>query len=177
VLLVERCFCDSKSPSLRWCCGITVWGSRWLLFISNFTFSTLLSYELTPSNDSVLRHVVNNGGMNKLSQLSNYVSFIIWAICLGSTPVYIAQGFCTINRACLSCSPVSMVTRNRSGAAKPRWGMNVFLFSAAISAHRWWIVASMYGLSSPMWYHVLGFGYLILYLCLFSAPLGFYLTF
>jgi hypothetical protein len=38
----------------------------------------------------------------------------------GSVPVYVAQGFHTFNRAYLPCSPVSIVSRNRSGAAKPR---------------------------------------------------------
>jgi hypothetical protein len=38
----------------------------------------------------------------------------------GSVPVYVAQGFHTFNQACLTCSPVSIVSRNRSGAAKPQ---------------------------------------------------------
>jgi hypothetical protein len=38
----------------------------------------------------------------------------------GSVPVYVTQGFHTINRAGLSCSLVSIVSRNRSGAAKPQ---------------------------------------------------------
>jgi hypothetical protein len=37
----------------------------------------------------------------------------------GSVPVYVTQGFHTVNRACLSYSVVSIVSRNRSGAAKP----------------------------------------------------------
>jgi hypothetical protein len=38
----------------------------------------------------------------------------------GSVPIYVTQNFHTVNRACLPCSPVSIVSRNRSGAAKPR---------------------------------------------------------
>jgi hypothetical protein len=38
----------------------------------------------------------------------------------GSVLVYVTQGFYTVNRVCLSCSPVSIVSKNRSGAAKPR---------------------------------------------------------
>jgi hypothetical protein len=38
----------------------------------------------------------------------------------GSVPVYVTQDFNTVNRACLLCSPISIVSRNRSGAAKPR---------------------------------------------------------
>jgi hypothetical protein len=38
----------------------------------------------------------------------------------GSVPVYVTQGFYTVNRACLPCYPVSIVSRNRSGATKPR---------------------------------------------------------
>jgi hypothetical protein len=38
----------------------------------------------------------------------------------GSIPVYVAQGFYTFNRACLPCSPVSIVFRNKSGAAEPQ---------------------------------------------------------
>jgi hypothetical protein len=37
----------------------------------------------------------------------------------GSVPVYVIQGFHTVNYACLPCSPVSIASRNRSGAAKP----------------------------------------------------------
>jgi hypothetical protein len=38
----------------------------------------------------------------------------------GSVPVYVVQCFHTFNRACLPCSLVSIVSRNMSGAAKPR---------------------------------------------------------
>jgi hypothetical protein len=38
----------------------------------------------------------------------------------GFVPVYVTQGFRTVDRACLPCSPVSIVSRNRSGAAKPQ---------------------------------------------------------
>jgi hypothetical protein len=92
----------------------------------------------------------------------------------GSIPVYITRGFHRVNRACLPCSPVSIVSRNRSGWAKPRWGLNELRFSAAISARWRWVVVYIYGLSSPMWRHVLGFGYLVLYLRLFKAPLLFF---
>jgi hypothetical protein len=78
----------------------------------------------------------------------------------GSVPVYIAQGFHTVNGVCLSCSPVSIMFKNRSIAAKPRWGLNGLRFSAAILARRWWIVVSISNISSPMWCHVLGFCYL-----------------
>jgi hypothetical protein len=91
-----------------------------------------------------------------------------------SIPVYIAQGFHTFNRVCLPRSPVSIVSRNRTGAAKPRWRLNGLRSSAATSAHRRWVVASIYGISS-MWCHILSFGYLIMYLCLFKAPLFFHL--
>jgi hypothetical protein len=37
-----------------------------------------------------------------------------------SVLVYVAQDFHTFNRACLPCSPVSIVSRNRSEAAKPQ---------------------------------------------------------
>jgi hypothetical protein len=38
----------------------------------------------------------------------------------GSVAVYVTQDFHTVNRACLPYSPVSIVSRNRFGAAKPR---------------------------------------------------------
>jgi hypothetical protein len=38
----------------------------------------------------------------------------------GYVPVYVTQGFHTVNRACLPCSSVSIVSRNMFGAAKPR---------------------------------------------------------
>jgi hypothetical protein len=90
-----------------------------------------------------------------------------------SVSVYVTQGFHTVNRTCLPYSPVSIVSRNRSGVAKSRWGLNELCSLAAISARRRWVIASIYDLSSPMWRHVLGFGYLILYLRLFKAPLFF----
>jgi hypothetical protein len=90
-----------------------------------------------------------------------------------SVPVYVTQSFHTVNRACLSCSSVSIVSRNRSGAAKPREGLNGLRSSTAISAHRQWVLVSIYGLSSPMCRHVLGLGYLVLYLRLFKASLLF----
>jgi hypothetical protein len=92
-----------------------------------------------------------------------------------SVPVYVTQCFHTVNRACLLCSPVSIVSRNRSGAGKPRWGLNELCSSATISARRRWVVASICGISSPMWRHILGFVYLVLYLRLFKAPLLFHL--
>jgi hypothetical protein len=92
-----------------------------------------------------------------------------------SVPIYITQGFYTVNQTCLPCSLFSLVSRNRSGTAKPRWVLNGLRFSAAISARRWWVIVSIYVLSSPMWCHIFGFGYLILYLRLFKAPLFFHL--
>jgi hypothetical protein len=38
----------------------------------------------------------------------------------GSVPIYVTQGFHTVNWACLPYSLVSIVSRNRSGTAKPR---------------------------------------------------------
>jgi hypothetical protein len=37
-----------------------------------------------------------------------------------SVPVSVTQGFHIVNVACLSCSPVSIISRNMSKAAKPR---------------------------------------------------------
>jgi hypothetical protein len=68
----------------------------------------------------------------------------------GSVPVYVTQGFHTVNRACLPCSPVSIVSRNRSRSAKPRLGLNGLRFSAALSARRQWVVVSIYDISSHM---------------------------
>jgi hypothetical protein len=83
----------------------------------------------------------------------------------GSVPVYVTQSFHTVSRACLPCSQVSIVSRNRYKTAKPQWVLNGLRFSAAISAHWRWVVVSIFSLSYPMWCHVLGFGYIILYLC------------
>jgi hypothetical protein len=93
----------------------------------------------------------------------------------GSVLVYATQVFHTVNRSCLSCSLISILSRNRSGAAKTRWCLNELRFSAAVSAHWWWFIVSVYGISSHMWCHVLDYGYLILYLRLFKAPLFFHL--
>jgi hypothetical protein len=37
-----------------------------------------------------------------------------------SVPVYVTQGFHTVNRTCLSYSSVSIMSRNRSKAVKPQ---------------------------------------------------------
>jgi hypothetical protein len=56
-------------------------GSRWLLFSNSFTFTTL-PCGFTPTGEFVLRQLLNRGGMNKLSQLSVSVSFILRVTCL-----------------------------------------------------------------------------------------------
>jgi hypothetical protein len=69
----------------------------------------------------------------------------------------------------------SIVFRNRSGATKSRRGLNRLHFSAAISARRRWVIVSMYDLSSPMCYHILGFAtrfctcIFLKYLCFFTS--------
>jgi hypothetical protein len=143
----------------------------WLPFSRSFTFSALLPYGFTPVGDSMLRRVLNRGGMNKLFQLSVSVSFTLRVICLRYVPVYVTLDFHTVNGECLPCSSISIVSKNRSGAAKSRWCQSGLCFSVAISARWWWVVVSMYDISSPMWCHVLGFGYPILYFCLFKAHL------
>jgi hypothetical protein len=45
----------------------------------------------------------------------------------------------------------------------------------AISAHQRWVIVFIYDLSFPMWRHVLGFGYLILYLRLFKTLMFYFL--
>jgi hypothetical protein len=77
-----------------------------VLFSSSFTFSVLLPCGFTPTDDFMLRRVLNRDGMNKLSQHSISVSFALRATCLGSVSIYVAQGFRTVNRVCLPYSPV-----------------------------------------------------------------------
>jgi hypothetical protein len=72
-----------------------------------------------PTNEFVLWQLLNHNGMSKLSQLSVSISFTLRVICLDPFS-YVTQGFHTVNRACLTCSPVSIVSRNRSEVAKPR---------------------------------------------------------
>jgi hypothetical protein len=96
----------------------------------------------------MLRRVLDHDNMNKFSQLSVSVSFTLWATCLGSVPIYVTQGFHIVNRECFPCSPVSIVSRNRSGVAKPQCGQSGLRFSAAISARQRWVIVSMYDLSS-----------------------------
>jgi hypothetical protein len=48
----------------------------WLLFSNSFTFS-VLPCEFTPTSEFVLRQLLNRDKMNKLSQLSISISFII----------------------------------------------------------------------------------------------------
>jgi hypothetical protein len=77
-----------------------------LLFSSSFTFSVLLPCLFTPTDDIMLQRVLNHNGVNKLSQLSISVNFILWVTCLGSVPVYVVQTFRTIDRPCLPCPSV-----------------------------------------------------------------------
>jgi hypothetical protein len=128
------------------------------------------------ADDFVLCHVINCDEMNKLLQLSSSVSFILRGDMFG-----------IISRICYlgipysqsDASPIfrfSIVSRNRSRAAEPRWGMNRLLFTTAVSARRWWVVVSLYGISSPIWCRVLGISYSMMYLHLFKASLLFSLT-
>jgi hypothetical protein len=50
----------------------------------------LLPDEFTSADDFVLRRVLNRDGVNKLSQLSIYVSFTLQATCLEYVSVYVA---------------------------------------------------------------------------------------
>jgi hypothetical protein len=75
----------------------------------------------------------------------------------GFVLVYVIQGFHTVNRACLPYSPVSIVSRNMSRAAKPWWCLNGLRFSAALSACRQWVVVFIYDIPSHMWCHVFSF--------------------
>jgi hypothetical protein len=161
--------------SPRGCCSHTIWGSRWLPFSNSFTFS-MLPCRFTLTYEFVLRQLLNHDRMNKLSQLSVSVSFTFRVTCMDLFPYMLPKISLQSMGACLPCSPVSIVSRNRSGAAKPQWGLNGLCFSIAISAHRRWVVVSIYGLSSTMCCHVLGFGYLVLYL-LFLNHLYFLLFF
>jgi hypothetical protein len=81
-----------------------------------------------------------------------------------SVLIYVTQYFHTVNWVCLPCSPVDIVSRNRSGAAKPRWGLNGLHFSVAFSALRQCLIISIYSLYSTMWCHVLGGGSLSLFI-------------
>jgi hypothetical protein len=90
-----------------------------VLFSNSFTFSAL-PCGFTPIGEFIFRQLLNRDGMNKLFQLSVSISFTHSSDMSGSVPVYVAQCFHTFNRACLPYSPVSIVSRNRSGAAKPQ---------------------------------------------------------
>jgi hypothetical protein len=54
------------------------------------------------------------------------------------------------------CVRLSITSRSRSGTAKPQQGLNGLHFSVVISTYWWWVIASMYDLSSPMYFHILG---------------------
>jgi hypothetical protein len=79
------------------------------LFSNSFTFSAL-PCGFTPTGQFVLRQLLNRDGMNKLSQLRVSVSFTLRVTCLNLFP-YVTVGFHTVNRACLPCFPVSIVSR------------------------------------------------------------------
>ncbi len=74
-----------------------------MLFSNSFTFFAL-PCRFTPIGELVLQQLLNHDGMNKLSQLSVSVSFTLRVTCLRSVPVYVTQGFHTVNRAYLPCS-------------------------------------------------------------------------
>jgi hypothetical protein len=71
---------------------------------SHILHTTLHFYGFIPTDDFMLRCVVNREGTNKLSQLSISISFTSRIICFGFVPVYVAQGFRIVNRACLPYS-------------------------------------------------------------------------
>jgi hypothetical protein len=58
----------------------------------------LLPCGFTPVDVFVLWHMLNHDEMNKLSQLSIYIIFTTRVTCLGSVPVYVAQGFRIVNQ-------------------------------------------------------------------------------
>jgi hypothetical protein len=70
------------------------------------TFSMLLPSGFTPVDDFVLWRMLNHDGMNMLSQLSIFVGFTIRETYLRSAPIYVTQGFCTVNWARLPSSSV-----------------------------------------------------------------------
>jgi hypothetical protein len=87
-----------------------------------------------PTGESVLWQLLNRGGMNNLSQLSVSVSFTLQVICLHPFPYMLPKvSIQLIGHA--SHVLQFAVSRNRSGAAKPRLGLNGLRFLAAVSAH------------------------------------------
>jgi hypothetical protein len=65
---------------------------RWLLFSNSFTFSAL-PCGFTNTGEFVLRQLLNRDGMNKLSQLSVYVSFTLRVTCLDPFPYMLPKVF------------------------------------------------------------------------------------
>jgi hypothetical protein len=102
-----------------------------------------------PTSESVLWQLLNRGGMNNLFQLSVSVSFTLRVICLHPFPYMLSKVSIQSIRHASHVLRLA-VSRNRSGAAKPRLGLNGLCFSAAVSAHLRWVIVSIYGLSSPM---------------------------
>jgi hypothetical protein len=149
------------------------WGSRWLSFISSFTFSALLPYGFTPVDYFVLRRMLNRDGMNKLSQLSISVSLPFRWFVWDPFPYMLSKNFVQSIGRISTVLRSNIVSRNSFRTAKPQWGPNGLHISAAILAHRRWIIVSMYDLSSTMWCHIWGIDYPILYLRLFKAHLLF----
>jgi hypothetical protein len=75
--------------------------------------------EFTPTDEFVLQQLLNRDGMNKHSQLSVSVSFTLRGTCLDPFPYMLPKVFIqSIGHA--SHVLQLAVSRNRSGAAKPR---------------------------------------------------------
>jgi hypothetical protein len=86
-----------------------------------------------PTAESVLWQLLNHGGKDNLSQLSVFVSFNLRVICLHSFPYMLPK--VSIQSIGYASHVLRLaVSRNRSGAAKPRLGLNGLRFSAAVSA-------------------------------------------
>jgi hypothetical protein len=142
------------------------------LFSNSFTFS-VLACRFTPTGEFVLRQAAAARPRRNEQDLpvERLCKFYPSGDMSESVPVYVTQYFHTVYRACLPCSLVSIVSKNRSGVSKPR-GLNEFRSLATILARRRW------GRCLHLWpnFYVascLGFGYLVLYLRLFKAPLLF----
>jgi hypothetical protein len=107
------------------------------------TLSTLLPCGFTPTDDFVLQRVLNRDGMNMFSQLSISVCFTLRVTCLGSVPYMLPKDSLQSIEHAFQVLWSNIISRNRSGAAKPRSGLNGLRFLAAILACRWWVIVSL----------------------------------
>jgi hypothetical protein len=90
-----------------------------MLFDNSFTFIAL-PCGFTPTGEFLLQQLLNRDRMNKLSQLSVSISFTLRVTCMDPFPYMLPKVSIQSIGYTSHVLLISIVSRNGSGAAKPR---------------------------------------------------------